>query len=91
MLGHTVHNDTEYHSTRPITSWQVIYKLPLYTFGNPLKNLRIEVTYATGIVRFLAPSFIDRAALDKYVARFHPEFNGKEMVGGVACGWCCLR
>jgi hypothetical protein len=47
-------------------------------FGDPLKILRIQVTYLNGTLRMLAASFRNRAELDNYVARFHPEFVGKE-------------
>ena len=63
---------------RPITSWAVIDRPD--AFGNPLKTLRISVAYADGTVKMLPPAFSDRAKLDRYVARFHPEFAGKERV-----------
>jgi hypothetical protein len=43
--------------------------------------LRLRVTYTDGQVRILAPAFSDRTQLDKYVARWHPDFTGKEIVG----------
>jgi hypothetical protein len=65
---------------RPITSWAVIDRPD--AFGNPLKTLRMSVAYADGTVKILPPAFADRAKLDKYVARFHPEFAGKERLTG---------
>ena len=64
---------------RPIESWRVLHKPAPY--GDPLKVLRIEVTYLTGLVKILSVSFKNRQELDNYVNRFHPEFSEKENVG----------
>lgn len=63
-------------NVQPVSSWEVIDKP--HPFGDPLKRLRVNVTYKSGMVRTLAASFRNRAELDVYVARFHPEFAGKE-------------
>jgi hypothetical protein len=73
-------DDGASRNPRPITSWAAIDRPD--AFGNPLKTLRISVAYADGTVKILPPAFSDRAKLDKYVARFHPEFAGKERVEG---------
>lgn len=70
------HNDARYRAEKPVTLWEVIDK-PI-PFGNPLKRLRIIVKYANGTVRVLPASFSDRAEVDKYIERFHPNFAGKE-------------
>ena len=49
-------------------------------YGNALATLRISATYLNGKTRTLAPSFRTREALDKYVARFLPDFCRKEEV-----------
>jgi hypothetical protein len=77
-------NDAQ-SQTKPVTSWEVIDHPP---FGNPLNKLRLNVTYPDGKVRMLAPSFKDRAGLDKYVARFHLNFAGKECVKEKEMGIC---
>jgi hypothetical protein len=59
-----------------VASWEMIDKP--HPFGDPLKGLRIKVTYASGVVRTLAASFRNRGELDAYIVRFHPEFAGKE-------------
>ena len=64
---------------RPIESWRVLHKPAPY--GDPLKVLRIEVKYLTGVVKTLSVSFKNRKELDNYVNRFHPEFSGREKVG----------
>jgi hypothetical protein len=63
-------------SARPVASWEVVEKEQPYL--NSQKNLRLRVTYADGKCRVLPAAFKDRAALDKYVTRFHPEYAGKE-------------
>jgi hypothetical protein len=62
-----------------VASWEVIDKP--HPFGDPLKRLRVSITYTSGAVRALAAAFRSRAELDAYVARFHPEFAGKERSG----------
>lgn len=64
----------------PIRSWEAIERPR--PFGDPLKKLRLQVTYADGTLRILPPSFRDREQLDKYLARFHEDFAGKEIVNG---------
>jgi hypothetical protein len=70
--------DDARYQTQPVTSWEVIDKPA--PFGDPLNKLRLQVTYADGKVKILAPSFKDRSGLDIYVARFHLNFAGKERV-----------
>ena len=72
----TVHDDARHQSARPVRSWEVVEKPT--PFGNSQKNLRLSVTYQDGTVKVLAPSFIDRSSLDRYVGRFHTNFSGKE-------------
>jgi hypothetical protein len=62
-----------------VASWEVIDKP--HPFGDPLKRLRVNVTYTSGVVRTLAAAFRNRAELNAYIARFHPEFAGKERSG----------
>ena len=59
-----------------VKSWEVIDRPS--PFGNPSRNLRIQVTYVDGTVKTLAPSFAARSVLDKYINRFHPELQDKE-------------
>jgi hypothetical protein len=64
-------------SVAQVVSWQVIHReVP---FGPPLKSLRVEAKYSDGSVRLLRAAFSDRAHLDTYIRRFHPEFAGKEL------------
>jgi hypothetical protein len=58
-----------------VQSWEVVER---ESTKSPPKRLRISVTYESGLVRLLHPSFADREALDKYVARFHPDYIAKE-------------
>ncbi len=48
-------------------------------FGNPSKRLRVHVIYLNGKTRLLNRAFLDRAGLDRYISRFHPELIGKEL------------
>lgn len=74
-----IDSDSKYRTTRPIASWAVLDKPQ--PFGQPSKRLRVEVTYPDGTVRMLPAAFRDRPELDKYVARWHPDFSGKEVSG----------
>ena len=77
----TFRNDVLYQTKR-VTSWEVIEQP--HPYGDPTNRLRLSVTYPNGKVRILAPAFRDRAELDKYVARFHFDFVGKERASAVA-------
>lgn len=83
MLEVTVQSKTEAilerrsHNTTTPASWEVLYKAQRY--GNPLKVMRVEVTFPDGKKRFLRPSFKTRTDLDRYIARFHPQYQGKEV------------
>ena len=73
------HSDDLQFQGKPVKTWKVIEK-PC-PFGSALKKLRIRVTYPDGSEKLLAPSFADRSSdLNKYVARFHRDFTGKEDV-----------
>jgi hypothetical protein len=64
-------------SVAQVVSWQVVMRdVP---FGPPSKSLRVQATYSDGSVRLLRAAFTDRAHLDTYIGRFHPEFIGKEI------------
>jgi hypothetical protein len=69
-------DDKPPRNPKPVESWRVVQKsLP---YGDPLKVLRIEVKYASGLVKTLSVAFKNREELDNYLNRFHPEFSGKE-------------
>jgi hypothetical protein len=76
MPSRKTFDDKPPRNPKPVESWRVIQKSAAY--GDPLKVLRIEVRYLSGNARTLAVSFRNRAELDNYVNRFHPEFSGKE-------------
>jgi hypothetical protein len=60
-----------------ISHWKAVTTLNRFA-GGPTK-LRLEITQPNGQVRLLAPAFDTRVGLDRYVARFLPEFAGKEV------------
>jgi hypothetical protein len=68
-------DEAKYLSTKETASWEVIDRPQPFA-----KRLRLQVTYTDGTVRILRPAFSDRTHLDKYVARWHPDFAGKEMI-----------
>jgi hypothetical protein len=74
MEQELVHDEAP-NQTKPVASWEVISMPSPYSRG---RNLRLYVTYSNGRTRILAPSFEDMAGLDRYVARFHKDFAGKE-------------
>ena len=68
---------TQTGSVAQVVSWQVVNRdVP---FGPPSKSLRVQATYSDGSVRLLRAAFTDRAHLDTYISRFHPDFAGKEV------------
>jgi hypothetical protein len=69
-------NDAPYQ-IKPIRSWEVIERP--HPLGYAQNILRIAVTYPHGRVRILPASFKGRTELDRYVARFHVDFAGKEV------------
>jgi hypothetical protein len=73
------HASDELYQTQPVKSWEVVQIVP--PFGPKFPRLRLQVTCLNGNLRILAPSFTDRNGLDKYIARFHKDFAGKEVIG----------
>ena len=63
-----------------IVSWFVTTKQ--VPFASPRTHLRVHATYSDGSVRVLRPAFSDRASLEKYLGRFHPDYFGKEVDPG---------
>jgi hypothetical protein len=78
-MSQSTHENDGRHQGKPIASWQAI-ETQGAPFGDQLKILRILVTYPDGRVRIFAPSFADRVSLDEYVARFHHDFAGREVL-----------
>ena len=60
-----------------VVSWFVINKEA--PFAPEGRRLRVRANYSDGSARLLQAAFRDRASLDKYIARFHPEYSGKEV------------
>ena len=72
------HKTSKHDRGKPVAWWEVAEQTHKIT-GE--KVLRLSVTYENGLVRVLPPSFPSREELDKYVARFHPDYTGKERSG----------
>ena len=62
-------------SAAPVRAWEVIEQT---TVSGRERILRVRVEYENGRTGFLPASFAYRADLDRYIARFHPAFHGKE-------------
>jgi hypothetical protein len=60
-----------------VVSWFVVNREAPLAFVR--RQLRVHATYSDGSVRVLRAAFSDRASLDKYLRRFHPDYFGKEI------------
>lgn len=76
-IGTLLESDARYRSTKTIRFWEVVRTRH---FATRAMQLRIRVTYPNGAVRMLGAAFADRSALNNYIDRWWPAFEGKEKI-----------